>query len=315
MVRIFDELYSWGSLRLVVFTGGESFLLGKELKKIVNYVAIKGISTRIVTNAYWAKSKEKAVKVLNEYKKLGLSEINISCDDYHQEFIPLKNIKNANDAALEVGIPALLAHRRKPGGKLTVEYLSEYLKAKLHVYREGEKNPDNNVICTGRNVPIYSTSENKPDHPWEISENRKDWMGACKSILKSIVITPDLNVNICCGIAYLNIPELSIGSLRNNDLLSILKHGNNDLITNWLALEGPSAILNFVLSKDPRIKLPDNFVNRCHLCNELFTREDIREILKKYAMEQAESLMLLRGSLDWIGEVWASKILLNNKKK
>ena len=306
MMRIVDEVYAWGTLRLVVLTGGESFLLGKDLRKTIAYVSEKEVLTRIVTNAYWAKSKEKAVQVLGELKALGLTEINISCDDYHQEFIPLENVKHANEAALEIGLPALLAHRRKPGGRITVEYLSEYFGVNLHVYREGEANPDNNVICTGRNVPLHSSSEQLASEPWEIPANDCNWIGACKSVLRSIVVFPDLDIQICCGIAKSSIPELSIGSLADSDLLSILQRGNRDLITNWLALEGPASILDFVRSKDPSIKLPEHYVSQCHLCNELFTRDDVRRLLQKNAAERREALLLMRGTLDWISEDWAA---------
>jgi len=123
--RVIDEVDAWGTLRLVVFTGGEPFLLGEDLRKAIAYISEKKIHTRIVTNAYWAKTKKEAIEILSDLKTLGLTEINISCDDYHQIFIPLENIKHANEAALETGLPALLAHRRKPGGRITVEYLSK----------------------------------------------------------------------------------------------------------------------------------------------------------------------------------------------
>jgi len=306
MMRVVDEVSGWGTLRLVVFTGGEPFLLGKDLYKTVAHVAKKRILTRIVTNAYWASSREKAVEVLGELKALGLSELNISCDDFHQEFIPLANVKNANDAAHEIGIPLLLAHRRRPGGKITVEYLSEYLGVDLHPYRKGEKNPDNDVISTNRNLPLYTSSDGLDSEPWELPENDSDWTGACDSVLRNIVIASDLKVHICCGIAEMTIPELSVGSLLENDLITILQRGNQDLIVNWLALEGPSSILSFVRSEDPSIKFSEHYANRCHLCHELFTRADVRRVLAKSAGKRADSLMLMRGALDWISEDWAA---------
>jgi len=306
MMRIVDEVYGWGALRLVVFTGGESFLLGQDLYRTIVHVAEKRILTRIVTNAYWASSKKRAAEVLGKLKALGLTEINISCDDYHQEFIPLENVKHANDAALEIGLPLLLAHRRKPGGRITVEYLSDYLGVDLQLYRKGAKNPDNNVICTGRNVPLHTSSEELVPEAWELPENDCDWMGACNSVLRNIVISSDLKVQICCGIATMTIPELSVGSLAENDLLTILQRGNSDLIANWLALEGPSSILNFVRSKDPSMRLPEHYVSRCHLCNQLFTREDVRRVLAEYAPERQEALLFMRGTLDWVSEDWAA---------
>jgi hypothetical protein len=308
MIRIVDEVSRWGSLRLVVFTGGESFLLGKSLRKTVAHISEKGLMTRIVTNAYWATSKRRAVQVLSELKALGLTEINISCDDYHQEFIPLENVRNANEAAVEVNLPALIAHRRKLGGRITIEYLSEYLGVDLHRFRPGEQNPDNNVISSGRNVPLNSNAEDKPPTPCEFAETDRDWIGACKSVLRSIVISSDLKVQICCGIALSSIPELSIGSLLRDDLIALLQRGNRDLITNWLALEGPSSILKFVRSKAPDIALPEHYVNRCHVCNELFTREDVRAVLRENAADHRDTLLMLRGTLDWISEDWAAAV-------
>jgi len=312
MMRIVDEVHGWGTLRFVIFTGGEAFLLGNDLQRIVAYVAEKGIMTRVVTNAYWATSKKKAVKILTELKALGLTEINISCDDYHQEFIPLKNVKHANEAALEIGLPALLGHRQKPHGRITVKYLSEYFGVELHRFREGEKNPDNNVILSGHNIPLYSSSNPRDSDPWEIPENNRDWMGACNLVLQNIVISPDLRVQICCGIAMSTIPELYIGSLAESDLLTILQRGNQDLIANWLALEGPSSIKDFICSKDPSIDLPKQYVNRCHLCNELFTREEVRRVLRKYAAERSEALLLMRSALDWVSEDWAASVYKSN---
>ena len=305
MIRIFDEVISWGTLKLVVFTGGEPFLLGDELRKIVAYVSSHNIFTRIVTNAYWATSNAVARRILEDFKEAGLTEINVSCDDYHQEFIPLEYIKYANEAACDVGLPLLLAHRQKPGGRITMEYLSRYFGVDLKEFQIGKENPKNNVILSGMNIPIKTHVESQDEAESEICKTEKPWIGPCPSVLGEIIISSNKRVQICCGIASSSIKELYIGSLEEESLLSILKKGNNDLIANWLALEGPSSILEFVLSKDPTIDLPERYVNRCHLCNELFTRDEVRDVLHKHASERGEMLALMRGILEWIAEDWA----------
>lgn len=305
MRRDMDEVYAWGGLRLVVFTGGEALLLGRHLRQAIAHAASKGLFTRIVTNAYWATSRDTALQVLGELKALGLTEINISCDDYHQEFVPLENVKHANDAALEIGLPALLVHRRRVGGQITEESLAAFLGVALHRFLPGKENPDNNVISTAPNVPLDACDQDSAEHPWELPSDDRQWMGPCSSVLRSIVVSPHRNVHLCCGIAKSSIPELRIGSLDQDDLLTILQRGNQDLMANWLALEGPAAILAFVRDKDPTLSLPERYVSRCHLCNELFTRPEVRRVLRKYAAERGPALLLLRGALDWVGEDWA----------
>ena len=68
MVSIVNEILPWKTLKLVVFTGGEPFMLGKSLEDIVAYVSNHNILTRSVTNAYWTTSKKRAIKTLSRFK-------------------------------------------------------------------------------------------------------------------------------------------------------------------------------------------------------------------------------------------------------
>ncbi|MDH3890493.1 MAG: radical SAM protein [candidate division Zixibacteria bacterium] len=306
MIDIVEEVLPWGTLSLVVFTGGEPLLLGDELVKTVAYVSKHDISTRIVTNAYWAHSEAAARQTLERLKDAGLTEINISCDDYHQEFVPLEYVRNANIAATKLGIPALIGHRIKQGGKITKQSLSKYLGVELHKFERGKKNPDHNVINCGPNVPITTQIESYSD----TSETGDlTWRGPCASVLKSIIVSSDLRVQICCGIISNSVEELYIGSLKDDNLLTIIQRGNEDLIANWLALSGPSSVLEFVREKAPEIDLPTQYVNRCHLCNELFTRPDVREVLHEHAAERGSMVGLMRGVLDWMSDDWAPQRL------
>ncbi|MCU0492603.1 MAG: radical SAM protein [Chloroflexaceae bacterium] len=97
MREVMDQAQMLGVIRVVVFTGGEPFMLGKDLYEAVRYATQLGFLTRIVTNAYWATSYERARSVLTNMQEAGLSEINYSCDDFHQEFIPARFNKTAHN--------------------------------------------------------------------------------------------------------------------------------------------------------------------------------------------------------------------------
>ena len=88
---------------VVVFTGGECTLLGDDLLEAIAYANSLGLFTRIVTNAWWAKSERDAETFLDELKSCGLDEINISCDDFHAEYIPLENVRNLWNSAKTMG--------------------------------------------------------------------------------------------------------------------------------------------------------------------------------------------------------------------
>jgi len=57
-------LEAFPSIRAVVFTGGECFLLGDGLTQGIERAARAGRGTRCVTNGYWATSREAAERRL-----------------------------------------------------------------------------------------------------------------------------------------------------------------------------------------------------------------------------------------------------------
>src|SRR5690348_8930809 len=95
MRKAIDELHSNSPLLVVIFAGGEPLLLGEHLLNAVAHADSLGILTRVVTNAYWATSKDVARRVLNQLREAGLQELNISCDDYHLPYIPFERVETA----------------------------------------------------------------------------------------------------------------------------------------------------------------------------------------------------------------------------
>lgn len=85
--KAIDQAYFIPSIRVVSFTGGEVTLYSEKLKMAISYAHEKGFITRIVTNAWWANSLEKSKEYCNELVFYGLDEINISYDDFHEEYL------------------------------------------------------------------------------------------------------------------------------------------------------------------------------------------------------------------------------------
>ena len=105
-------------------------------------------------------------------------------------------------------------------------------------------------------------------------------------------------VRICCGMIDQRVPELSVGSLDHQTLADIVCQANTDLMANWLALEGPVGIMNFVREKEPQIGFRKQYVNHCHLCNDIFTRDEVRDAVRRHAREKVPAITLQRGLLE-----------------
>lgn len=281
--RLIDEACALGTVELIVFTGGEPFLLGKDLYKAIEYAASKGLLTRIVTNAYWATSPAKASIVLHALKRAGLTEINFSCDDFHQEFIPLERIKWASEAADKAEVPALIASKGIKNSTITPEYLEEFFGRKLAAYKEGGKNPTNFVYTYGVTIPVGWESEKLTDEDLLWPNDEDNWKKPCKSVLENMVIDVDGNLSICCGIGSEEVPETIIGNVSEKPVADLIMDANNDLILNWLALEGPYGIMKFIQSKAPDIPFKTRYINVCHLCHDIFSRLETRAVLSSMA--------------------------------
>ena len=96
------------SIELVAFSGGECFVLGKDLDEAVLYATSLGIRTRCVTNGYWAYTRVSAKRRLGTLARNGLKEINVSTGDFHQKFVPEDRVVNAVEVAVDLGVAAVV---------------------------------------------------------------------------------------------------------------------------------------------------------------------------------------------------------------
>lgn len=86
----------------VGFSGGEPFLYQDILKQGIALATELGLTTRVTTSAYWAKSLDAAYTCIEALS--GLAEIALSIDRYHQKKVPAENILNAIRACTHLGI-------------------------------------------------------------------------------------------------------------------------------------------------------------------------------------------------------------------
>jgi organic radical activating enzyme len=298
LVRYIDEAKKLGTISQVVFTGGEPTLLGDDLLHGISHATSLGLLTRVVTNGWWGHTPESAERFLDKLVKSGLTEINISIDDLHQRWIPLENVKNAFHACYKLRFKCLIAHKALRKAKITKKFLEDYFNIELIEYSPGKNygaEQECRLIATnGPIVPVGRKAEN-------ISIDQLvhvPFTGNCSSILKDIVVGANHQLLACCGIVTKHLPELTLGDLRYKRMIDIIREANQDLMLNWLTLEGPASIALFVKQMSPPIHFEERYVNVCHLCNELLTRSDIREVLQNHIDKVIDRITLHRAFLE-----------------
>lgn len=271
----------------VVFTGGECFLLGRDLTEAVQHAADRGLATRCVTNAFWATSPKAAALRLKELVDAGLKELNISTGDFHQEYIPVRNVEHGAIAAYELGLGLVIMVETYKNRSFTAEVLlKNTLIGEVHL-----EDPGGMQIKEAIWIPIEShvTIEHEECH--RRGPSTPHLMRGCPSILTHIAITPDEEYLACCGLTVGRIPDLHIGNAHTDPLSRIVQNVDQDLLRLWIRMDGPERIVDFLQQRDASIEYPYASVHQCQTCKDLFSREDLRGAMLKHASEKESEIV------------------------
>jgi organic radical activating enzyme len=283
-----ERVSHYPSMKLVSFTGGECFLLGRELDEAVAFATSKGLRTRCVTNAYWARSFNAGQRRLRKVVDAGLQEISISTGDNHLKFVALESVINATISALEFGLKTdvvveVTKHRSVKGSDVSTHPRLQ------QVSEEKRKRLD---ILESPWMPMHH--EKVIDQPGAMLLNRDNVSNfkGCDSILTTLALTPYNRIGLCCGLSRELIPELTVDQ---GDFETILKTAGNDFMKIWLSVDGPERILAWAASKDPTIDWEEKYAHRCHACLALHKDPKVVKAIRENYRERMGDVLLRHG--------------------
>lgn len=257
MRRVIEEAYALPSIRVVVFTGGEPTLYPELLQAGISLAHEKGFLTRLVTNAWWAKTPEKAYDFLENLRAAGLDELNTSFDDSHLPYLDAfggeQNVVNAVRAATALGMTVLVGAVLHPGARIRTSYLRQILQ-EAGIQQE-VKFLEDFVFPLGR------ARQKLPAHLF-VSDPEKREQGACQEAGQTLGILPDGKVLFCCGhIINSRAQEIfTVDGLASGAPLSeIVARMQRNVLYWWLHLEGPDAVL-------AELGVEKRFQRKCEAC-------------------------------------------------
>ena len=291
-----DQVAAIDSVRQVVFSGGEPFLIGAALDVAVAEATNRRMHTRCVTNAFWAQNEETSYERLKKLKKAGLKELNISTGDHHQKFVPPDNVVYASRAALELDIQTVVVVESMQGREFTAEDIVKDSKLSP-ILSDFKKKQLFQVI---QSPWISVTGNHQTDHDQSMYLSRENLMRrhGCDSVLSSLAITPREELRACCGILMEKIPELNLGSLREKPLAMLCKDAQEDFMKIWLYVEGPEHILEWLARKDPCMDWEGKYVHQCEVCRALYRDFRIRELVRENFQEKVPDVLFRFSLLD-----------------
>lgn len=289
-----EQLESINPVTLVVFTGGEPTLLKNDLLEALAFCSERGILTRIVTNAHWAKDRKAAYSYLRTLRECGLDELNISTDDYHTPYIPFEYVKNAFHASKGLGFSSVvIANSHSKGDTVTPEYIENALGEKLIRLSDNDENkalpdkrsPDGTCyILSDSFLQRIGRAAELDDKYFQIETNEEKFMSNCRWVVDTLTLSPRGNIWACCGIVCDNNIVLDLGNPRKNPLKKILKTANDNMLLHALRLLGPMFLKQFVLSHNSKIHFKKKaYSSVCEICQDLTeNRKAINELRKNY---------------------------------
>jgi MoaA/NifB/PqqE/SkfB family radical SAM enzyme len=241
------------------FAGGEPFFNYKHLIECFEVAKEEGMLPlgKLETNGFWCKSDALARERLGEIGSFGVDLLLISCDPFHQEYIPIETVQRAERIAVEVlGDEAV---RVAPRDFIhdPIDMMSLSPDEKAEVFRGALSRRPMRII--GRAAKQLShLVENFPKEHFanEHCGRKLLWKG-------SIHIDPHGNVfpSVCAGI--------SIGNVREKPLSKIYEDFDCDAhpVIRTLVEKGPLPLMEEAIERgfaDRR----EGYASKCHLCYE-----------------------------------------------
>jgi len=282
-----DAISSYNTVKLLILTGGECFILKNDLNSIVKYATEKGLFTRVVTNGYWATSYENVHKKLKKLVDVGLTEINFSTGDEHQEFVPFDNIVNGIIASLELNLTVAVNIEMSDNSNFNINDLKTDVRLEKYKDRIGK----DLIIMCGKWIPFFKEQKKKEKSKTNVVRAQEN-ANRCATLFKTISVFPTNEMYACCGLPVIYIDYLRLGTLKKHSLQHLYEYQYQDFIKIWLYTEGPKRILDFILTKRNEKLIDTSEWHICQICAEIFKREENMITLQQNYGEIFSNVML-----------------------
>lgn len=238
--HLLEQTLSIKSIEWIIFEGGEPFLVYPLLLTSVKRARRLGFKVGVITNGYFGRSEEAAVRYLKPLVALGLDRIYISNDRFHYKNIIDSPAKRAIDAAVYLGLPTTLLKIDESASQVQRQDLKN-----VHITEEVHP-----LMMVGR-------AKGNINSDLSVADSRSFTYCPFKDLQDpdTIFIDPLGNAQFCQGI--------SLGNIWINplsDLMEQFDRGSHP-IYGPLAHNGPKG-----LADEYRIIPMHQYQNACQLC-------------------------------------------------
>lgn len=273
-INYIDQARRIPTVEWISFTGGEPFLVPEMLLNLVGYASERGLHTECVTNCFWAETEEKAEKQLRELVDAGLYVINISVDDFHQQYIPFERVRNCYEASKRLALRVVIMCTVARSSRLRINEVAMRLDYEgIRIIGEKKKSPVSALAMETGFVPVGRGAE-IPKEEWLIGYSPIE--GPCRAVLQDIGIASSGRVLPCCSAASL-VEDAALGNANEKSLAELIEAASKQPLFKILSSKGPTGLSDLLDAKHQ-----DRYVNQCHLCYEMLTDARLSQVLEDF---------------------------------
>ena len=276
--RIDEAKENFPALNLVVFSGGECFLLKDDLYAAIAHATKRGLLTRCVTNGFWGKSPVRARHVVEELKRVGLKEINFSTGLDHQKWVPLDSVANACSATVSAGLRTALSIETDTDSSDCYKGALEHPLIKSIVPHAKF------LVLRASWMPFHASADSR--EKGTVAGFHK----GCKQLFGNLVVTPHDFLSACCGLTLEHIPEMKLGRLGVTPMRDLFDSQFEDFLKIWIHVDGPHVIVKRLFGDQGDAALA-NVVHICQACTILHKNPAIVAELKSRYLEFVPEVM------------------------
>lgn len=276
-----DELASWVDqvcaygVRLVIFTGGESFERLDCLARGVAMAEQHGTPAAVFTSSFWGTSFQVARDTLRQLP--GLKHLYLSSDPYHQRRVPYEHVYHVIDAAIALEIPKIT---------ITITYSNdaEHEDVRRHYAQYG----DRLMYGGGRVIPNPYFSKKVLLHQDPLRPPRADQY-RCDCEIGTPIINPNGDVFSCHtgkAAAHRDLKHLPyyLGNLREHPFADLMATAGERADYQFLRTHGAKGVASLFEHEPGLINAigRDGFTTECDMCFSTLSTLAGRAALSQY---------------------------------
>ncbi len=292
LARIDEAVQAFPELELVVFSGGEAFLLKDDLFVAIAHASAYGKAVRCVSNGFWGKRPAHAAATAVRLVQAGCSEVNISTGRDHQEWVGFDAVENASQALVQAGLRTLVTVE-------TDAQDSACMAAALHspvFKRLLQEQPELFSLQCNSWMPFNDRYAERGE-----AQGLAALKEGCSQLFSNVVVNPYDELAACCGLTFEHIPELKLGGLEARGMRQLYEESLQDFLKIWIHIDGPGEILRKLFGPEIDAELPD-IRHICQACTILHKAPKVREAVRARYHEFAPEVLLR----------WHARVALRN---